>query len=280
MVKKLPMPDSSPNVENADPAAGDSAPDQQPVAMAMTTLELVVAGERLRLQVQVPAGPTPRAALVPLYRSITEFVVDAGVNAAAAQGEHVSCRKGCGACCRQLVPISEIEARQLRDLVAELPEPRRSQVLARFHEARKRLAQAGLLERLEHPERFADEQLRSLGLEYFRLAIACPFLEEESCSIHPDRPLACREYLVTSPAEHCAHPEENKVRGVPLPLEVSRAVCRMDVPPQARFARWTPLILALAWAEEHPDEPPLRPGPELVGEFWRHLTEPSTPKHE
>jgi Fe-S-cluster containining protein len=173
------------------------------------------------------------------------------------------------------VPISEIEARQLRDLVADLPEPRRSQVLARFHEARARLEHAGLLERLEHPERFADEQLRSLGLEYFRLAIACPFLEDESCSIHPDRPLACREYLVTSPAEHCAHPEENKVRGVPLPLEVSRAVCRMDVSPQARFARWTPLILALAWAEEHPDEPPLRPGPELVGEFWRHLTEPA-----
>lgn len=242
--------------------------------MAMTTLELVVAGERLSLQVQVPAGPTPRAALMPLYRSITEFVVETAVKAVEAKGEQVSCCKGCGACCRQLVPISEIEARQLRDLVADLPEPRRSQVLARFHEARARLAQAGLLERLEHPERFADEQLRSLGLEYFRQGIACPFLEDESCSIHPDRPLACREYLVTSPAEHCAHPEENKVRGVPIPLEVSAAVCRMDVAPQSRFARWTPLILALSWAEEHPDEPPLRPGPELVGEFWQQLTRP------
>ena len=273
------MDEPSPSVEDADTPARPTAPgeDPEPIAMAMTTLELVVAGERLALQVQVPAGPTPRAALMPLYRSISEFVVDSGVKAVEAQGERVSCCKGCGACCRQLVPISEIEARQLRDLVAELPEPRRSQVLTRFHQARERLAQAGVLERLEHPERFADEQLRSLGLEYFRLAIACPFLEDESCSIHPDRPLACREYLVTSPAEHCAHPEENKVRGVPLPLEVSRAVCRMDVAPQARFARWTPLILALSWAEEHPDEPPLRPGPELVGEFWRHLTEPAAP---
>jgi Fe-S-cluster containining protein len=34
----------------------------------------------------------------------------------------------------------------------------------------------------------------------------CPFLEDESCSIHPDRPLVCREYLVTSPAELCAGP--------------------------------------------------------------------------
>ncbi|HEY5241787.1 MAG TPA: YkgJ family cysteine cluster protein [Polyangiaceae bacterium] len=28
--------------------------------------------------------------------------------------------------------------------------------------------------------------------------VSCPFLEEESCSIHPDRPPICREYLVTS----------------------------------------------------------------------------------
>jgi hypothetical protein len=51
----------------------------------------------------------------------------------------------------------------------------------------------------------------------------------------------------------------------------------MEVSSQARFARWTPLILALAWAEEHPDEPALRRGPELVGEFWRQLTQPTAP---
>ena len=83
------MSDPSPSADDADVAAGASPleTDQPPVTMAMTTLELVVAGERLRLQVQVPAGPTPRAALVPLYRSITEFAVDAGIKAAEAQGE-------------------------------------------------------------------------------------------------------------------------------------------------------------------------------------------------
>jgi Fe-S-cluster containining protein len=248
-----------------------------PLAVAKTTLELAVAGEHLRLEVQVPAGPTRSAALLPLYRTITEFVVEAGVKAAEGRGERVSCCKGCGACCRQLVPISELEAKELADLVMEFPEPRRSLVVARFQEARQRLAEAGLLERLAHPDRFSDEELRPLGLEYFRLQIACPLLEEESCSIHPDRPLACREYLVTSPAAHCGHPEENEVRGVPLPLAVSSAVCRMDVQPGARFTRWVPLILALSWSQEHPEEPPLRSGPELVSEFWRHLTEPPEP---
>jgi Fe-S-cluster containining protein len=248
-----------------------------PSAVAKTTLELAVAGERLRLEVQIPAGPTRRAALLPLYRTITEFIVEVGVKAAEGRGERVSCCKGCGACCRQLVPISQLEARELAELVSELPEPRRSLVVARFEEARQRLAQAGLLERLEHPERFSDEELRPLGLEYFRLGIACPLLEEESCSIHPDRPLACREYLVTSPAAHCGHPEENQVRGVPLPLAVSSAVCRMDVQPGERFTRWVPLILALSWSQDHLDEPPLRCGPELVDEFWRQLSQSAEP---
>ncbi len=42
---------------------------------------------------------------------------------------------------------------------------------------------------------------------YFHLGIACPFLEDESCSIHADRPISCREYLVTSPAVNCADPK-------------------------------------------------------------------------
>ena len=45
----------------------------------------------------------------------------------------------------------------------------------------------------------------------------CPFLEEESCSIHPDRPLVCREYLVTSPAELCAGPTQEGVTPVAVP---------------------------------------------------------------
>jgi Fe-S-cluster containining protein len=270
------MDDTLPAAGEQNSAATESHSEAagETIAVAATTLELVVAGERLRLEVQVPAGPTPRAALLPLYRSIAEFVVDTAVKAVEERGQRVSCCKGCGACCRQLVPISEPEARLLRDLVMDLPEPRRSLVERRFHEARNRLAEAGLLDRLEHPDRYSNEELASLGMEYFRLGIACPFLEDESCSIHPDRPIACREYLVTSPAEECSRPGALQVRGVPLPLKVSNAVSRMDVSPQARFARWTPLILSLSWADEHPDEPPLRPGPELVGEFWHHLTEP------
>src|SRR5262249_50959750 len=148
-------------------------------------------------------------------------------------------------------------ARDIRRIVAELPEPRRSEVTARFAAARQRLAESGMLERLERRDEWAEGASREVGLEYFRLGIACPFLEEESCSIHPERPVACREYLVTSPAEECARPSPEGVRMVKMPMKVWTALARFDpVPAGARMIRWVPLILALDWADAHPDEPP------------------------
>jgi Fe-S-cluster containining protein len=99
-------------------------------------------------------------------------------------------------------------------------------------------------------------------LTYFAQGIPCPFLEEGSCSIYADRPLVCREYLVTSPAANCAQLIPGTVRCVPLPFQPSIAFQRLQDGPQAeRSVRWVPLILAPEWAEAHPEEPAARPGP-------------------
>jgi Fe-S-cluster containining protein len=228
---------------------------------------------QLQTTISVPKEPTRLRQLLPVAQSFADAVVGSAVNAAESQGEKISCKKGCGACCRQLVPIAETEARHIRDVVETLPEPRRTEIRARFAEARRRLEATGLLEKLRNTNRQweADEGI-SFGLRYFAQGIPCPFLEEESCSIYADRPIACREYLVTSPAENCARPTAETVQCVPLPLKVWTAIARFDkVPPTERFIRWVPLILAPEWAEAHPDEPPPRPGPELLQELFEHM---------
>ena len=71
----------------------------------------------------------------------------------------------------------------------------------------------------------------------------CPFLEDESCSIHPERPLVCREYLVTSPAELCAGPKQEGVTPVAVP-KVSLAARGL----QEEKDDWFPLAMLMAWA--------------------------------
>lgn len=235
-------------------------------------VQFTLGGERKQIEAEVPKGPTHIRIMLPLVQALADTVVDQAVKEVEAKGEKISCQKGCGACCRQLVPITEVEARMIRDLIAEMPEPRRSVIRERFAEARGRLEQAGLLEQLLAPETVADDGPRALGLEYFRVGVACPFLEEESCSIYRDRPIACREYLVTSPAENCKTPSAETVHCVPMPVKVSRALADIGEDRSQRLAKWVPLIVASEWAEKHPTEPPSRPGPELFRELFEGLS--------
>jgi Fe-S-cluster containining protein len=208
-----------------------------------------------------------------MVQALTDQVVSIGSQSVESAGKGVSCRAGCGACCRQLVPIAEVEARQLCDLVQAMPEPRRTTILERFASARDRLREAGHLERLLHPESFPSSAVKDYGLEYFQLGIACPFLEAESCSIHPDRPLVCREYLVTSPAENCAAPWTSHIEKVGLPFSVSEALVECsDLPTADADSRpWVPLITLLDWVAAHPDTEQPMPGPQLVAKFFENL---------
>src|SRR5207244_2936065 len=203
---------------------------------------------------------------------LADAIVDASVKTVEANGQRISCQKGCGACCRQLVPIAEVEARHLRDVVQELPEPRRSVVLTRFAEAYRRLEAEGLLNKLLRPDQLGEDDVKSLGLKYFFLGIPCPFLEEESCSIYADRPAVCREYLVTSPAANCVHPSPQTVERVPVAFQVWKALARLDdLPAGSKYLRWVPLIMSLEWADAHPAEPPPRPGPEMLRDLLNYL---------
>src|SRR5207249_10576704 len=165
-----------------------------------------VSGRRVRVDLSVPKGATRPIRLMPIFRALTDVFVEAAVENAQAEGHSISCRKGCGACCRQLVPISEVEVEALRETVRALSAERRAEVVARFEDAVRRLAHAGLLDRLRAPRMVRPDEMNRLGIAYFEQGIACPFLEDESCSIHAERPLACREYLVVSPPARCAHP--------------------------------------------------------------------------
>lgn len=236
-------------------------------------VELSMNGWQFRANMTVPAGPVPLRIMLPVLQSLADGMVDLAARVAEEKGKTVSCKKGCGACCRQLVPISEVEARRIHDLIEEMPEPRRSLIRSRFDDAQRRLGEAGLLARLENRQNWSEQEFRTMGLDYFKQGIPCPFLEEESCSIHPERPITCREYLVTSPAENCARPTAENIEPVPLAVKVWTAVAQFNpAPPGSRYLRWVPLVLAPVWAAQNHDDLSPRPGPEWLRELFARLS--------
>ncbi len=224
------------------------------MAHSTATLRLTVGDLRIVHPITVPSGPVEAAEVVPALQGLVNAVVGA-----AEAGKTVSCRKGCGACCRQLVPVSLSEGERLLRVFDALPRERREALRPRFAAAEAAIEAAGLGQR----EGRSD---RELSAAYFALGLPCPFLEDESCSIHLERPLICREYLVTSPAELCAGPAQEGVTPLPVP-KVSLAARGL----QDEADDWFPLALLMAWRRGRPRRATRRTGPEWVQRFLRQL---------
>jgi Fe-S-cluster containining protein len=248
---------------------------QRPSSASQTTsatLRLSVGDLAISPRITVPAGPVPAGAVLPALQGIVNAMVDGAERAEGATGRAVSCRKGCGACCRQLVPVSRTEARAIAALVEALPRQRRTEIGHRFAAAGARLREAGLAETLLDPARRESVADRTLSVGYFALGLSCPFLEDEACSIHADRPLACREYLVTSPAANCSDAEQAGVVPVAVPkLSVAARGLEEDDTVVDTAAQWLPLALALDWVATAPPPPQPRRGPDWVQRFLMRL---------
>lgn len=241
-------------------------------------IALTIAGTRLEANLTVPSATVPLSGVLHVLHEVSDAVIGGVVTSVETQGRSISCRQGCAACCRQLVPLPKVEALWMRDLVENLPEPRRSTVKARFADAIRRLDEAGLLERLRAIDSLTAEEKRVLGNEYFVERVDCPFLEEELCSIFSDRPFVCREYLVTSPEAFCQEFTTHELVGVEMPVQIWPQVARMgEDPNRPRPLSWVPLVLAMEWAEAHREGTSERPAPEWIEDFFERLSGKSIP---
>jgi Fe-S-cluster containining protein len=94
----------------------------------------------------------------------------------------VACGKGCSACCRMNVQISNLEAKQI------------SQTIGRQAAARH-------VSTVHSPSKFMGQP--------------CPFLVDDSCSIYANRPLACRKHVSFHSTPEWCEPEHALKSTVP-----------------------------------------------------------------
>lgn len=134
-----------------------------------------------------------------------------------------SCKRGCHACCRINVDISEAEAIVIADYCQE-------------HD-------------IQIPKGYLQKQLEYDEMAVSRSSVAsCIFLKEGECSIYAVRPAACRIYHVASPPEMCDvvkfPPSKFKVRVIVwhLPeLEISAFYATVDE--KDKFGRMPQMLL-------------------------------------
>lgn len=244
---------------------------------------------QLTTALDVPTGFVPITAIVPVARRLGEEAGSLEAHLAAERGELISCRMGCAACCRMLVPLSPPEAFALRDYIEQLPNAQRATMFRKIADTKEKLKQADLLNRLwavaEATEPIPDEELDPLNRAYYALRHACPFLQDEMCSIYEARPAACRELLVTSPAALCEDLVKNPVTPLPVSLRIGTVLGILWGSMTQTAPRLVPLPIALDWAEQY--ETVSRrtwPGSALIDRLlnvmWRFLSQEFSNRQE
>lgn len=165
----------------------------------------------------------------------------------------VSCGKGCAACCREVIPLSPPEALLLSQTHGRLEWARRAEAEERFGRNTEVLENSG----------FVQASLIDRAADVYALRLPCPYLEDEACGIHPERPLACREHLALSPAAWCAGFPDTSIRMVDLPAAVGEALADVaghlmgyrELVPTLRLWQW--LKSNRHWADREWEAGPL-----------------------
>lgn len=207
----------------------------------------------IEAEIVVPDGNTRLVVLTFKMLGISSTVADMATLAAAKYGREVSCKKGCGACCCQLVPLSPPEAAMIFEFVSTMPELMKNQVTEAFTAAISHLRKTKLLKKLESLQdpSLSKQAYNAIAKEYFKARIDCPFLVNDCCSIHEVRPSMCREYLVTSPADNCKYPEAGGISRLPVSIRLSEALARVWATISGEHVQVVPLVLALKWTAEN-----------------------------
>jgi Fe-S-cluster containining protein len=231
--------------------------DSQPQPTVPVALKLRILGETVGISAEVPQGQVRLDQVLPLLRQIDDAAIDLAVHRSESAGKRISCCRGCSACCRaQPVPVTPAEAYALWRLVEALPEPRRSDVRARFADRARRLEEAGLADMfLNRDPNLSKDKARVIARTYFGLGLVCPFLADDgACGIYAERPFVCRQYLVTSPAALCMNPFDNPVEVLPIPIAAAGAFQKVSTQLLGREQFTIPLTLALEYVERHREE--------------------------
>ena len=236
---------------------------------------------RLSSTVDVPTAFVPVTAIVPLLRRLGEEAQGLEEARLSTEGKARSCTKGCASCCHMLVPLSPPEAYALMEHIRSWPAEKQAHVATRLAEAKSLLLSHGLWHRLtelgESTQPQDDASLEPINRDFYALRMACPFLEEDTCSIYDVRPAACRELLVTSPADYCRNMASQDIMPIPAPIRISPILGLLWSELTDSPARLIPLPIVSEWVERHAaDNERTWQGSHLLDssldKMWRYLS--------
>ncbi len=223
-----------------------------PCEAEIVNFGLDIAGKMVHFRIDVTAKQATLADIVPLARIISTklaFTVLGGLN---KNKRSVPCRKGCLACCGYLIPLSVPEVFRLREELFAMPPDKSSRILKSCTIAAKRILDKSC-EDLDANELTKDNfaQTDQISEWYSGLKLFCPFLSDGLCTLYEQRPLACREHIVTGSNFSCQLDHRVEPDVVPMPISVLEAIGQLTAELENLDIEAVMLPLVFSWAQDN-----------------------------
>jgi len=218
----------------------------------IVSFDLSVADKKVPFRISITAKRAKLADIVPPARTIADKLILAFLETLAQNGQSISCRKGCSACCRYLIPLSVPEIFRFREELLAMPKDKGSRILKSCAVAAKRI--------LDESSESLDadiitknnlDQTDHLSKWYAGLKLPCPFLSEGLCELYEQRPLACRQHIVTGSSFFCHPDNRGKPDVIAMPVNVLEAVGQLTAELENSEIEALMLPLAFSWAQDN-----------------------------
>ena len=221
-------------------------------------------------KVAVSNTPAGLGDLVPLARTLAAKISSDAMDHAENAGEKVPCRKGCGACCSYLVPLSAPEALCMGREIGSLSSNAAPEIARSLTDAAGRILAGWPDSPFAKSESDGDEEcdIEAVGRWYAGLNLTCPFLSHGACTIYDSRPLACREHAVLGSESHCSRFNPKRKNSLEMPVKVLDALGQLAADLEQTEVQAVMMPLVPFWYEENRHRAlQTWDGPELVSRF-------------
>lgn len=105
--------------------------------------------------------------------------------------------------------------------------------------------------RNESAETALPDQKTQLSKWGAGLKLACPLLSDCICTLYTDRPIVCREHIVTGSAVKCETEVADEPQIVPMPVSILECLGELAAELEQSEIECVMLPLALPWAQDN-----------------------------
>ena len=211
-------------------------------------LEIASDTKPQHLYIRASVSPAKLSDIVPLARNVCDIIVQNKQKELQRLNITVPCRNRCSACCSYFVPVSVPEAFRIVEELNEMPEEKAKNILRLSLKAAEKML-ADIPDNLILSDSAAVNSLEQFSRWYHKLNIICPFLSDHSCTEYGNRPLACREHLVTGSSESCKNPGSDSTSPVEMPVSIFHVISRLSVEFEGTGPEAIAFHLALPWVQ-------------------------------